>query len=556
MAGNWRRTIAPASKILRRYSKDSAWTLVGVAALVLLSSIASVLAPYLFSSAIDRLNARGAMDAIILGLAFYAAILGASVTLRDMVAYLAFMSSENLSFIAGTAFFEALLKKSISFFVDHNPAEIQSALVKGQQALNGVVQLALIILVPGTAQIVASLFVLGTTISLDVALTVVAYGLAFIAITYVANKNSNAYLEAAIDATQENAKFVGNAINAMETLRHFGSDAWMTDKFSEKAREIRDNWRHFCLRRTGYAALYGVALTIQLAITFALLLPKYRVGQLSVGDIVLFNTLLLQLNLPFETIGQAIDNMARSYNQFLPFARMWSEPDEPTPSNDVGFQLRNGSLTFRKVAFTYPNGRGVEDVSFSAERGRVTYLAGETGSGKSTVFKLALKSLTPQSGEIAVDGVDLASIARSTWYSVIGVVPQEILLLNDSLAANIALGRRIDAVRLRQACKRAAILDHIEALEDGFDTRVGERGLKLSGGERQRIAIARALYAEPQILFLDEASSALDEATEREIMKHIRRLAHEVTVIAITHRKSVIEPSDHVIELGARFQPC
>ncbi len=130
-----------------------------------------------------------------------------------------------------------------------------------------------------------------------------------------------------------------------------------------------------------------------------------------------------------------------------------------------------------------------------------------------------------------------------------GVVPQEVMLLNDTLRTNIVLGRPLDEARLRKAARKAAILDFIEALSDGFDTQIGERGLKLSGGERQRIAIARALYDEPQILFLDEASSALDEATERDIMAHIRAIAGEVTVLAITHRKSVIMPDDQIVQL-------
>ncbi len=191
-------------------------------------------------------------------------------------------------------------------------------------------------------------------------------------------------------------------------------------------------------------------------------------------------------------------------------------------------------------------------MSFVANRGRINFITGETGGGKSTVFKLALKSLEPNVGEIRVDGIDLLDIDRDDWYRSIGVVPQDILLLNDTLALNIALGRPLDDERLRAAAARAAILDRIEALPAGFETVVGERGLKLSGGERQRVAIARALYAEPKILFLDEASSALDDTTEREIMDHIRSIADDVTVLAITHRNSPIRANDQVIRLASR----
>ncbi|MDS0850254.1 ATP-binding cassette domain-containing protein [Burkholderia cenocepacia] len=154
------------------------------------------------------------------------------------------------------------------------------------------------------------------------------------------------------------------------------------------------------------------------------------------------------------------------------------------------------------------------------------------------------------------DGVDLATIDRADWYGAVAVVPQDVVLLNESLEDNILLGRPRDARRLRDVAAKATILSFIEGLPDGFRTTVGERGLKLSGGERQRIAIARALYGDPTVLFLDEASSALDEATERDIMEHVRLLARDVTVIAITHRRSVIGPTDKVVRLGTAREPA
>ena len=132
----------------------------------------------------------------------------------------------------------------------------------------------------------------------------------------------------------------------------------------------------------------------------------------------------------------------------------------------------------------------------------------------------------------------------------IAVVPQDVALLNESLADNIILGRPRDDAGLREVCEKAAILSFIEALPEDFETKVGERGLKLSGGERQRIAIARALYGRPTVLFLDEASSALDDATERDIMDHVRTLVRDVTVLAITHRRSILAEGDHVVDLN------
>jgi ABC-type multidrug transport system fused ATPase/permease subunit len=264
---------------------------------------------------------------------------------------------------------------------------------------------------------------------------------------------------------------------------------------------------------------------------------------------VLFDSLLLQLNRPFQTIGSSIDDLLRSYSRFIPFAKMWGAPEEPDVAPHPDFRLANGTVAFEDVGFAYRDKPAVSGVSFAARRGRLNFLTGETGSGKTTLFKLALKSLEPSHGRVLVDGEPLSQIARADWYSVIGVVPQEIMLLNDSITANIILGRPLDERKLRHAVERASISRFIDSLPEEFETRIGERGLKLSGGERQRVAIARALYADPQILFLDEASSALDERTEAEIMGEIRSLADEMTIIAITHRKTVIAPGDAVVEL-------
>jgi ATP-binding cassette subfamily B protein len=411
------------------------------------------------------------------------------------------------------------------------------------------VQLGLIVLIPGIVQIVLTLLVLGASINLEIVIIVFVYGAAFIAFTFFANRWTRPFLDAAIKADQANSKFVGNSINAMETLRYFGGDQWVAGRFAEQAREVRDSWTSFARRRIFYGLIFGAMLAAQIGITYFVLLPRYRTGELSIGDVVLFDSLLLQLNRPFQTIGQSIDDILRSYSRFIPFAKMWAAPEEPDVTRHPDFRLQQGSIAYEHVGFSYRDKPAVSDVSFEARRGRLNFLTGETGSGKTTLFKIALKSLEPTEGRVLVDGQDLQQIARVDWYSVIGVVPQEIMLLNDTITSNIILGRPLDEEKLRYAVERASIAKFIEALPEGFETRIGERGLKLSGGERQRVAIARALYADPQILFLDEASSALDERTEAEIMGEIRRLADEMTIIAITHRKTVIAPGDAVVEL-------
>ncbi|MCK1627307.1 ABC transporter ATP-binding protein [Bradyrhizobium sp. 160] len=543
--------LSPISEIFLAYWRSDRCALLVVAAVVLLSSASSVAAPYLFSRLIDHLLQEGGMSELAWGFVGYALLLGAASALQRMVQYLSFMTAENLGFIAATRFFERILRKTAAFFVEHNPVEIQNAGARGRSALTTLLQLGTIVFIPAATQLLLTLATLGVLVNITIAAIVVIYGAAAITLTWISTRRARTFLDQAIEAGQKNARFVGNVINAMETLRHFGSHSWISQRFSIKAREVRDNWRSYVLERVTYIAVLGLGVALQFAVTLLFLLPEYEAGVVTIGDIVLFNTLLLQLNMPFEMVARAIDDVARSRADLMPLVHLWAAPEERWLSHARDFVPSAGRLSFEAVGYTYDSGRGVTNISFTAARGGITFLVGDTGSGKSTVFKLAMKSIDPDAGRITVDGIDLAGIDRTDWYAAVAVVPQDIILLNESLADNILLGRPRDEARLRGSSKKAAILSFIEALPQGFDTVVGERGLKLSGGERQRIAVARALYGDPAILLLDEASSALDERTERDIMNHIRALSNGVTVLAITHRRGVISATDDVIDLTA-----
>ena len=543
--------IAPPLKtILGRYLRTAKLILVAVLIITLLGSLASIAAPYLFSRLIDNIDATSLASGLIWAFMGYALLMGLGFALQRMSAFLTFMTSESLDFVSSTAFFEQLVGKASSFFLDHNPAEIQSAQHKGSAALNFVVQFSLAALLPGTAQVALSIVMLGTVLDLDIALIVLGYGAVYIALVMHATRITRIHLDAAIEHSQESSKFIGNAIAGMDTLRQFGSDRWMIGQFTARQQSSLDSWRRYATTQVRFAGIFGLALTVQFALTLWLLVPRVAEGTLTIGDLVLFNTLLLQLNTPFQMVGQAIQQVSQSYSRFLPFARMWQAESHDDTASEKSLTLTDGRVVFEDVTYRYSNGRGVEGASFTAQRGTVTYITGDTGAGKSTLFKLLLKAMRPQNGRILIDGTDLTEIARAEWFAHVAAVPQDVVLLNDTLATNIFLGRPHDETRLRRAAERAAILDFIDGLDDGFQTVVGERGLKLSGGERQRIAIARALYADPAIVLLDEASSALDAETEKDIMDQLRRICDEVTIIAITHRLSVIRPEDTVIRIG------
>jgi ABC-type multidrug transport system fused ATPase/permease subunit len=538
------------SEVLKQFLRQALGGALLAFFVIIGSATCSVLAPYVFSSTIDSITGTSTVRPILSGFAVYALMIGLSLTLSQTVKYLAAMTAENLTRVSSSSFFKKLLRKESIFFVEHNATELQSAQVQGTGAMNTIVQLGLMYLCPMIIQLTLTLFILGAKINLIISAIVLIYGAVYILLTSFSNRWARPHLEKATAAIQQNAKYVGNIIPALEVLRFFGSAKWLGDRFNCTADEIYRNWRAFCIKRICYSGLYGVAIGFQFLITYSLLIPGYEAGSLSIGDIVLFNLLLLQLNQPFEMVGLAIDNFIRAFVQLGPFAKIWSAAEETDPPAVRQFRPKNGCLEFKNVTYSYENGRGVKNLSFVAERGRITFLKGPTGSGKSTAFKLALRTIAPKAGSIEIDGQELKTISRHDWYAKVGVVPQDVLLLNESLATNIVLGRQFDEERLIRSVRKAAIYDRIMAMPDKFLTEVGERGLKLSGGERQRIAIARALYSDPTFLFLDEASSALDDTTEEQIMQEIRSLVDDVTVIAITHRTQAVTDKDQVVNLG------
>ncbi|MGU3420824.1 ABC transporter ATP-binding protein [Methylobacterium sp. D54C] len=515
-------------------------------------ALAAIAAPYLFSRAVDDLAKGGQRTDVLPILMSYALLFGCAKAFGMGSRFLIFLCAERLSFIANTAFFGRLLRKTPAFFLEHNAAEIGTARQQGTQTLNTITQLGLGGLLPGCVQIAFSVLLLGKLVSWDIALIVFVYGAVVVSVDYLRVGRVRGSLNAAMDRSQANASLVGNAVAVIDTLRQTRGEAWVTQRFTASAGEAFAQWRRYAIVSSAFCGALGVAAASQLAVTFLILVPRYEAGLISIGGVVLFNTLLIQLNEPFHLIGIAIKETVEAAARFRPLATMWGAPEEVEPTDPLPYRPSEGIVAFENVTFRHPNGRGVSGVSFVARRGTPTFLVGETGSGKSTVLRLLLKGLRPTTGRVLADGLDLARVTSEDWFAHVGVVPQDVTLLNDTLSVNIVLGRPYDAARLRRAAASASILARIDAMPDGFDTVVGERGLKLSGGERQRIAIARALYGEPSILLLDEASSALDDDTERQIMDGLRYVSHRLTVIAVTHRTSMIRPGDQVINLEAR----
>ncbi|MEQ8651042.1 MAG: ABC transporter ATP-binding protein/permease [Kiloniellales bacterium] len=337
-----------------------------------------------------------------------------------------------------------------------------------------------------------------------------------------------------------------------ETVKYFGNEEHEAQRYDMalaryEAAAIKS--------RTSLAFLNtGQAFLIALGVTAIMLVAARGVasGAMTVGDFVEVNTYLIQLTIPLNFLGTVYreirQNLADLERLFMLTQEAVEIADAPSAP---ALQVRGGTVTFEKVGFAYDPRRVVlQDLSFEVPAGQSLAIVGATGSGKSTIAKLLFRFYDVNHGRILIDGQDIRNVTQASLRAAIGVVPQDSVLFNDTIAYNIGYGR-IGASQdeIREAARLARILDFIDQLPDGWHTKVGERGLKLSGGEKQRVAIARALLKAPPILILDEATSALDSSTEQALQADLETASRGRTSLIIAHRLSTVIDADQILVL-------
>jgi len=275
---------------------------------------------------------------------------------------------------------------------------------------------------------------------------------------------------------------------------------------------------------------------------------------MTLGDLVLVNTLMIQLYIPLNFLGviyreikQAITDMDRMFTLLSTDREVADKPNAP-PLHIANYQT-GPEVCFEHVSFHYEKKREIlKDISFTIPAGTITAVVGQSGAGKSTLARLLFRFYDIQSGRIEIDDQGIDAVQQASLRSAIGIVPQDTVLFNDTIGYNIAYGKPGSSMEEVQAAARAAQIDgFIQRLPDGYNTQVGERGLKLSGGEKQRVAIARTLLKKPAMLIFDEATSALDSKTERAIQEELLNLARNRTTLIIAHRLSTITHADQIL---------
>ena len=349
--------------------------------------------------------------------------------------------------------------------------------------------------------------------------------------------------------SQSSNQAVDSLIN-YETVKYFNNEELELKRYDQTLAD----WESVAVRsQTSMSLLnFGQASIISIGVTVIMFLAANSVvqGSISIGDLVMVNAFMLQLFLPLGSLGIIYRQMKYTLADMDMVFRLLETPQEVTDSPAAtDLVVKQANISFEHVAFAYQNERPIlRDVSFKIAAGHKVAIVGHSGAGKSTISRLLYRFYDITSGRILIDGQDISQVTQSSLRKTIGIVPQDTVLFNDTIRYNLQYGNlQASQAELEQAADMAHIRHFIESLPDGWDTLVGERGLKLSGGEKQRVAIARAILKQPPILIFDEATSSLDSATEQAIQQTLREVAGQHTTLMIAHRLSTIVDADQIL---------
>ncbi len=540
---------------------DLRWRIAVAALFVLVAKVIVLSLPFAYAGAVDAMAApsvEGSDPALwaALGLVLAYAAGRFATTFFDQTRNMVFnrVGQDAVRELSEDVF-ARLHRLSLRFHLSRRTGELTRVIERGTKSINSMIYFLLFNILPTAIElvVVAVIFykLFGWEVVAATAVTIVAFIWITQAITEWRTK-----LRARMNTLdgQAMSRAVDSLLN-YETVKYFGAE----DREKRRFANATGAYAEAAIKTENSLALLNIvqAFILQLMMggAMAWTVWGWSQGRLSVGDLVLVNTYLQQLFRPldmlgwvYRTIRQGLVDMAEMFKLIDTAVEVTDAPGAPA------LVVRRPGLVFDNVHFGYDRDRTIlKGLSFEVEAGSHVALVGPSGAGKSTIGRLLFRFYDPWQGRILIDGQDITQVTQASLRAAIGIVPQDSVLFNDTLAYNIAYGREhADAAAVEQAARDAAIWPFIQKLPKGLETEVGERGLKLSGGEKQRVAIARTLIKNPPILLLDEATSALDSRTEEEILATLRRVSEGRTTLAIAHRLSTIADADliHVIQDG------
>ncbi len=523
-------------------------------ALLIGAKIATVNVPILYKQAIDVLSA-GASSAIavpialIVGYGLLRVVASASAELRDAV--FAKVGQRAMRAL-GLATFRHLHALSLRFHLDRQTGGLSRIIERGTSGIDTLMSYLVFSILPTLIEMALVCGILWSLYDFTYAAVTFVTILAYLAYTLTITEWRTKYRRQMNEMEEEaHAKAIDSLLN-YETVKYFTNEEHEAQRFDTALERYE---RAAVKSQTTLSVLnVGQGAIIALGATLIMIMAGHGVadGIMTVGDFVLVNAYLIQLYLPLNFLGnvyrqikQSIIDMEKMFRLLEVDREVADRPGAPA------LKVAGGRIEFRKVGFGYdPDRRILDEVSFTVEPGHTVAIVGPSGAGKSTISRLLFRFYDVGEGAILIDGQDIREVTQASLRAAIGIVPQDTVLFNDTIYYNVAYGRpAASRAEVEEAARLAQIQRFIESLPAGYETMVGERGLKLSGGEKQRVAIARTLLKRPSIFLFDEATSALDTHTEKEIQASLREVSQSRTTLVIAHRLSTVIDADQILVL-------
>ena len=529
-------------------------------ALTVAAKALSVIAPVFMGNGINAIAAGGDANSALkaAGISFvgFFALFAAARFLSNALpairdAFFTSVTQDAQRVVAVDAFSHAQ-NLDLQFHVTRRSGALYRIIERGAQAMEYLLRFLAFNIGPTLVELVFASIVMSTLYGIQFAIaafaTVFVYAVFTIIVTEWRNKQRRAFNEA-------DTKLRGVALDTLsnfETVKAFAAESREASRYDAATRTYNG---HYIKVMQSLSVLNGGQ---ELIMTAGLLAVAIMAGQgalngtMQVGDVTAIILMLVNIYRPLNILGWAWREIKQGTVDIEKLFNLMDKESMVQDAPDAApFNPGSGSILFENISFAH-EGRasGIKDISFDVPGGSFVGIVGPSGAGKSTILKLLFRFYDPKTGRVVIDGQDVRSIKQETLRSALGLVPQEVVLFNDTLRFNLAYAQP-DAsdADIMNAARRAQLGDFIKSLPDGLNTRVGERGLKLSGGEKQRVGVARAILLNPPILILDEATSSLDSTTEQDVQAALKEAARGRTTIAVAHRLSTVAGADMILVL-------
>jgi ATP-binding cassette subfamily B protein len=532
--------------------------------LLFLAKLATVAVPFTFKWATDALAGRGTAPIapdnwlawtftapIVMTLAYGGTriLMGLITQWRDGIfAKVAMNAVRRLAMLT----FEQMHLLSLRFHLERKTGGLTRVLERGRNAIETIVRMVLLQLAPTVVELVLIVAVLLLHFDWRYVAVIAATVAVYMLFTYYATEwRINIRRKMNDSDSDANAKAIDSLLN-YETVKYFSAEEREARRYDRSMTRYEDAsvkaYVSLAVLNAGQAVIFTIGLTAAMALcAFGI-----EHGTNTVGDFVMINAMMIQLYTPLNFMGMVYREIKQAVIDIeIMFSLLERKPEITDSPSARPLQVRAGAIRFENVSFAYEATRPIlADLSFEVAAGRTVAIVGLSGAGKSTISRLLFRFYDVTGGRILIDDQDIRDVTQTSLRAAIGMVPQDTVLFNDTIRYNIRYGRwDASDPEVEEAARQAQIDGFIRRAPKGYETEVGERGLKLSGGEKQRVAIARTILKGPPILLLDEATSALDSHTEKDIQDELDRVAENRTTLVIAHRLSTIINADEILVL-------